>query len=246
MYKNKKTIFISGSSSGIGYHLAKKYKSIGYNIIINGKNISRLKQASISLGKCDYLLGDLTDKKKIEVVINKIKKKYDYIDVLICNLGNSNFEKNNNDFEHALKYNFFSTTNLIDSSTKIFKKNITKIICISSICGEEYVEGAPIGYSIAKSALNFYIKLISNELAKKNITINGIVPGNIIFKGSTWDLKIKNNPIKTRMYIKKNVPINSFGSPNDIFEVCKMISENKSKFITGSLFKVDGGQTKGL
>ena len=39
--------------------------------------------------------------------------------------------------------------------------------------------------------------------------------------------------------------MNSFGSPNDIFQVCKMISENDSKFITGSLFKLDGGQTKG-
>ena len=110
----------------------------------------------------------------------------------------------------------------------------------------EYIDGAPMGYSIAKSALNFYIKLISKELANKNITINGIVPGNIIFKGSTWDLKTKKNPIKTKMYIKNNVPINSFGSPNDIFEVCKMVSENNSKFITGSLFKLDGGQTKSL
>jgi hypothetical protein len=39
---------------------------------------------------------------------------------------------------------------------------------------------------------------------------------------------------------------NAFGSPNDIFEVCRMISENKSKFVTGSLFKLDGGQTKSL
>ena len=128
---------------------------------------------------------------------------------------------------------------------KIFKDNVTKIICISSICGAERID-APIGYSIAKSALNFYIKLISKELAIKKITINGIVPGNIIFDGSTWDSKIKNNPIKIRKYIKNNVPINSFGTPNDIFEVCKMISENKSNFITGSLFKIDGGQTKGL
>jgi NAD(P)-dependent dehydrogenase (short-subunit alcohol dehydrogenase family) len=197
MYK-KKTVFISASSSGIGYHLAKEYKSIGYNVIINGKNISKLKKASVSLDKCSYFLGDLTDKKKIKVTIKKIKK------------------------------------------------NVSKIICISSICGVEYIDGAPLGYSIAKSALNFYIKLISKELANKKITINGIVPGNIIFEGSTWDLKIKQNLIKTKKYIKDNVPANSFGSPKDIFEVCKMISENKSKFITGSLFKLDGGQTKSL
>ena len=246
MYKNKKTIFISGSSAGIGYHIAKGYESMGYNIIINGTNLSKLKKASLSLGKCDYYLGDLTDKKKIKNITKAIKKKYNYIDVLICNLGNSNFKKNNTDFEHAFKYNFYSTTNLIDCSKKIFKKNISKIICISSICGIEYIDGSPIGYSIAKAALNFYIKLISKELANKNITINGIVPGNIIFKGSTWDLKIKKNRIKTKMYIKKNIPTNTFGSPNDIFEVCKMLSENKTKFITGSLFKLDGGQTRSL
>ena len=245
MYK-KKTVFISASSSGIGYHLAKEYKSIGYNVIINGKNLSKLKKASISLDKCSYFLSDLTDKNKIKVIIKKIKKKYKYIDVLICNLGSSNFKKNNDNFEHALKYNFFSTTNLIDYSKTILKKNVSKIICISSICGVECIEGAPMGYSIAKSALNFYIKLISKELVNKNITINGIVPGNIIFEGSTWDLKIKKNPIKTKKYIKDNVPSNSFGTPKDIFEVCKMISENKSKFITGSLFKLDGGQTKSL
>ena len=245
MYK-KKTVFISASSSGIGYHLAKEYKSIGYNVIINGKNLSKLKKASISLDKCSYFLSDLTDKNKIKVIIKKIKKKYKYIDVLICNLGSSNFKKNNDNFEHALKYNFFSTTNLIDYSKTILKKNVSKIICISSICGVECIEGAPMGYSIAKSALNFYIKLISKELVNKNITINGIVPGNIIFKRSTWDLKIKKNYMKTKKYIKNNVPINNFGTPNDIFEVCKMISENRSKFITGSLFKIDGGQTKGF
>ena len=44
MYK-KKTVFISASSSGIGYHLAKKYKSIGYNVIINGRSVSKLKKS---------------------------------------------------------------------------------------------------------------------------------------------------------------------------------------------------------
>ena len=244
MLKSKKTVFISGSSSGIGYYLAKEYQLIGYDVIINGKNLSKLKKASLSLKKCDYFLGDLTNRKKIQILVNKLKKKYNYIDVLICNLGDGTFKKNNQDFEYAFKYNFYTTTNLIDHSHKILKKNVSKIICISSICGLEHIEGAPIGYSVAKSALNFYIKLISKKLAIKKITINGIIPGNIIFKGSTWDLKIKKNSKLIKKYIKKNVPMNSFGSPLDIFQVCKMISENNSKFITGSLFKLDGGQTR--
>ena len=242
MYK-KKTVFISASSSGIGYHLAKKYKSIGYNLIINGTNITKLKKASKKL-ECDHYLGDLTNKKNIQILIKKLKKKYNYIDVLICNLGNSNFDKNHKDLEHAFRYNFYSTSLLVENSKNILKNSKSKIICISSICGLESIEGAPMGYSIAKSALNFYIKLISRDLAKNKITINGIVPGNIYFKGSTWDIKMQQNPKKIKSYIKKNVPINSFGSIDEIFEICKMLSENKTNFITGSLFKLDGGQSK--
>ena len=161
-------------------------------------------------------------------------------------MGNSDYKKNNSNFEYALKNNFLSSVKLIDHSKNILKKNSSKILCISSICGVENINGAPIGYSVAKSALNFYIKLISSELAKSGITINGIVPGNIIFEGSTWEKKMLRNPKKTKLYVKNNVPINKFGSTRDIFEICKMLSENNSKFITGSLFKLDGGQTKSL
>jgi 3-oxoacyl-[acyl-carrier protein] reductase len=244
MFK-KKTIFISASSSGIGFYLAQKYKLLGYNLIINGTNKSKLKKASSRL-KCDYFLGDLTNEKKIRLLVKILKKKYNYIDLLICNLGSSNFNKNNKDYKNAFKYNFFSTTTLIENSKTILKKAKSKIICMSSICGLESIEGAPLGYSVAKSALNFYIKLISRELAKNKIAINGIIPGNILFQGSNWDLKIKDNPKKTKEYIKKNVPINEFGSVNDIFYICKMLSENNSSFMTGSLIKVDGSQTKSV
>ena len=243
MKTKKKTIFISASSSGIGFHLAKKYKQLGYQLIINGKNKIKLKNAAFKLN-CDYFLGDLTNEKKISELVKIIKKKYKFIDILICNLGNSNFKKNNKDFKNAFKYNFYPTIHLVENSKSILKKNKSKIICISSICGLENIQGAPIGYSIAKSALNFYIKLISDELAKSKITINGIVPGNILFEGSTWDLKMKKNPKQTKIYINKNVPVNTFGTVDDIFQICKMLSENNSSFITGSLFKLDGGQTK--
>ena len=179
----KKIVFISASSSGIGFYLAQKYKLLGYNLVINGTNISKLKKASLILN-CDYFLGDLTNERKISSLVKKLKKKYGYIDLLICNLGSSNFKKNNKDYKNAFKYNFHSTTSLVESSKSILKKTKSKIICISSICGVESIEGAPMGYSIAKSALNFYIKLISRDLARNKITINGIVPGNIFFKGA--------------------------------------------------------------
>jgi short-subunit dehydrogenase len=89
MFK-KKTVFISASSSGLGYHLAEKYKSIGYNVIINGKNKSKLKKASLTLG-CDYFLGDLTDKKKIGLLTSKLKNSIDIQELINENNNNSVF-----------------------------------------------------------------------------------------------------------------------------------------------------------
>ena len=74
---NKRTIFISASSSGIGYHLAKKYLLLGYKLIINGQNLSKLKRASKRLNNCDYYLGDLTKENKIQTFVKKIKKNMD-------------------------------------------------------------------------------------------------------------------------------------------------------------------------
>ena len=54
------------------------------------------------------------------------------------------------------------------------------------------------------------------------------------------------NSKKTKKYIKENVPINKFGNINDIFAICKTLSDDTSNYITGSLFKIDGGQTKSL
>ncbi len=245
MYNNKK-VFISGSSSGIGFHLATLYKENNYEVIINGRNLKKVKRASAKLGNCSYLVGDLTKEKNVIKIIKAIKKNFKYIDILICNQGNSEYKSNNLNFKFAFDNNFFSSINLINNSTKILKKNKSKIICISSICGLEVIEGAPIGYSVAKSALNFYIKNISYELAKKGISINGIVPGNIYFEGSTWHKKVIKNSKKIKQYIKKNVPMNKFGNIQDIFKICIMISESTSNYLTGSLFKIDGGQTKSL
>ena len=126
----------------------------------------------------------------------------------------------------------------------ILKENKSKIICISSICGSEMIKNSPLGYSLAKSAINNYVKGMSYILAEKGISINSVAPGNVMFKGSLWDKKIKDNATKTKKYIKHNVPMNKFASIEDIFGVISILLLQESNFITGCTYIVDGGQTK--
>ena len=112
-----KTLFITGSSSGIGFALAKYYSKNNYKVIINGRNLKRLIKASKKLNNCDYIVADMSKAKNIKKVTNEIKK-YKLIDLLIANLGNSNFNKNNKDILYALNYNLLPATNLIEDSKK--------------------------------------------------------------------------------------------------------------------------------
>ena len=244
MLSNKKVAFITGSSRGLGYEIAKKLLKENFLVIINSNNLKSLKKSSNYSKNLHFINGDIRTKKENSKIFKQIKSKYKKIDLLICNYGNSDYKKNHLDLEYAITGNLLATHNSIQNSIKLLKNYNSKIICISSICGIEYIEGAPFGYSIAKSALNTMVKLYANLFAEKGISVNAIVPGNMDFKGSLWRKKLKKNRSKTKKYIKKNVPINKFGSIDDIFLLIKAIISNKTQYLTGSILISDGGQTK--
>ena len=183
-----KKIFISGSTSGIGYQIAKTFSENGCIVGLNGRSHAKLKKAQKSIKNSIPFLFDLTKKKNLENLKSQIKKKFKKLDYLICNIGSSDKKKNHFDIQGSLDRNFFVAVNLIKSLDKLINKK-GKIICISSICGSEYIDGAPFGYSIAKSALNSYVKCISRHYSEKDITVNAVAPGNIFFEGSTWEKK---------------------------------------------------------
>ncbi len=239
----KKTVLITGSSSGIGFGIAKNFLDRGYEIIICSRNTKKLKKASKLLKNCFFVKANLTIEKDIKNMIKKIEIKFKKIDILICNYGNSDFKKNNLDFDYSFKNNFFSTINTIKYSMPILRKKTGRIICISSICGVETIKNAPIAYSVSKSALNSYVKSVSFILSKNGILINSIAPGNIYFKGSIWEKKLKKNKRKIKKFLHENVPMEKFGSIDDIFELCYFLSSEKS-FSTGATFVIDGGQTR--
>jgi len=243
----RKKIIVTGSSRGIGLAIARKLINEGHNVILNGrkkKNLNKLKKEFKNL---NYLIGDFSKPNDAQKVINKSIKILKGIDVLICNVGESKSslpnKENFYEWQKMFKQNFFTSTNAIEAAKKKLIESKGSIICISSICGNELVKGAPITYSTAKAALNFYIKSLSHYLSFQGVKINAVSPGNIFFKGSVWDKKMKKNKNKTKNLIKKTVPLNRFGNVEDVTEIVSYLVSSKSKFITGANFVIDGGQT---
>ena len=83
----------------------------------------------------------------------------------------------------------------------------------------------------------------AKDLAKYNIKINILLPGNILMKNNNWSKKLKANKGKVKKYIKANVPLNTFCRPQQIAEMCDYLLSESGNNITGSKFIIDGGES---
>tara|TARA_B100001540_G_C15797195_1_gene638201 strand:+ start:1014 stop:1769 length:756 start_codon:yes stop_codon:yes gene_type:complete len=243
-----KTALISGSSKGIGLSIAKYLHKEGCNVVLNGRYSKLLKEISNSLGsRSSYFAADVTKISECTKLVNHVIKTFGNIDILICNVGDGSSPKPGkeqiSDWQKMLDINLNSSINLITTSLESLKKTSGSIVCISSIAGIETTD-APIPYSIAKSALNSYVKNISKPFANFGIRINAVAPGNILFKGSIWEKKLENNKNMVLDMISKKVPMNRFGIPDEIASAVVFLSSSLSSFTTGNILVIDGGQTK--
>jgi len=245
-----KNILVTGSSKGIGLGICKQLLKENNRVIITGSKQTNINSAKKILGEKNvyYFCGDLTNIKNIEKLLNFTKKTFSNLDLLVCNLGSGQYKYldqfNSDEWQRVFNINFWSTFNTINKSIKLLGSGKGSIVCISSIVSSYNIIEAPLAYSTAKGMLNRYVNGLTPYLSKKGIRINIISPGNVLFSKSIWEKKLKADKNKTLKYIKNKVPLNKFAEIDDISSMVIYLASDKAKFITGSEFIIDGGQTK--
>lgn len=243
MIQEKQIAFVSGSTKGIGLAIAIKLQSDGYLVIQNSRENIGAKE----IQGMDHLVGDVTKIGDCVDLINEIKVKYGRLDVLVCNVGSGRAISGDSDvgeyWDHYKSLNLDSATFLIESSLNLLKKNRGKVIAISSICADDPRINAPVGYASSKAALQMYMKSMAVKHGRDGLRFNVVSPGNVYFKGSVWDKKLEEDRLGTEKYINDVVPLRSFISAEDIANAASFLISEKAKNITGSILRVDGGQS---
>jgi NAD(P)-dependent dehydrogenase (short-subunit alcohol dehydrogenase family) len=144
-------------------------------------------------------------------------------------------------FEASFNLNFYPTVEVLEGlELNLLSGNYPSITVISSIAGSEDV-GAPIEYSVAKSALDVLIKLYSRR--QPNIRINAIAPGNVDSENSIWRSRKNQNPETFANEYLSSVPLKRLGHVDEISRLAAFIASPISSFITGAVLIADGGQT---
>ena len=109
-----------------------------------------------------------------------------------------------------------------------------RIINISSVVGITGNAGQ-VNYSASKAAVIGMTKSLARELASRKITVNAVAPGFI-----RTDMTMKMDE-KAREAILAKIPLGEMGRPEDIAETVAFLAGDKSEYITGQVFCVDGG-----
>ena len=127
---NKKTIWITGGSTGIGKALAIKFASKGWNVAISARRENLLEEISNNNENIHGFPLDVTDKSKCKEVFGQIKNKFHSIDICFFSTGTWNPKKEKDidveQIEDVFKVNFFGTLNSIKKNYKKIQKDMKK------------------------------------------------------------------------------------------------------------------------
>jgi NAD(P)-dependent dehydrogenase (short-subunit alcohol dehydrogenase family) len=237
--KNK-ICLVTGSNGYIGKIICEKLLKLGAKVIHTD-----IKKNKIKSKNSFFFKADLTSKKEIGILVEKINKKFKKIDILINNAGyvGTSSLKNDNKFsynEEYVKLNLNNTILLTESIIPSLKRSkngsIINICSIYSFLGYDYnlYKGtqmkSPLGYGVSKAGLMHYSKMLSTSLAPK-IRVNSISPGGIF----------RDQPISfVKKYLLKT-PLNRMGNEKDVANAVIFFSSELSSYITGQNLVVDGG-----
>ena len=213
----KKIIWITGASSGIGKALAIKFAEKGWIVAASARRENLLEDLNKFNSNIYSFPLDVTEIENCELVANKIIEKFGGIDICVFGTGmhdpKSEKRFNLNKIREIMEVNYFGTMNSINSIYEYFseKKN-GQISIISSVAGYRGLPAAG-AYCASKAALTSYAESLNFDMKMKNVRVSLISPGFI----------------KTPMTDQNDFPMPMIKSPefaaNEIF---KGLTEKKS------------------
>lgn len=246
--EQKKLAIVTGGGSGIGLAITEKFVQQGIQTIIVGRDEQKLKSATEKLGElCIPFQSDLTNLTAIPSIVNKISKEFGQIDILVNNAG-INLKKEftevtDEEFQQLLMTNVTAVFALSREVVKcMLEKESGSIINISSMASQ-YGIPKVIAYTASKAAIEGMTRAMAVELSPKGIRVNCIAPG---FIATDMSAKALNGDAERKQKVMSRTPMGALGAPADIGDAALFLASDASKYITGVVLPVDGGNSIGF
>ena len=233
-------IILTGATGGIGNSILENLILTGANVLATGTNEEKLNLIKEKYKNVQTEKFDISNHSEIENFINKANDSLGgRVDVLINNAGitrdNLSIRMKDEEWNKVIDINLTSTFLLSKNVIKkMLKSKKGKIINITSIVGHTGNIGQS-NYTASKAGVVAMSKSLALEYGKKNINVNCISPG---FISTEMTDKINDD---YKEVLKSKIPMNRFGTPNDIANTVIFLCSKLSDYITGETIHVNGG-----
>lgn len=242
--EKKRYALVTGASRGIGREIAIKLATeLQYTVLVNYQSNRQAAEETLSRiseqgGQAELLPFDVSDAQAVETAMSEWKTSHpdSIIEVLVNNAGITRdgllLGMPAADWSDVLDTSlngFYNVTKAILQD--LVRHRYGRIINIASVSGVKGTAGQ-VNYSAAKAGLIGATKALAQELAKRKITVNAVAPG-FIETDMTGELDAD--------ALKKLVPLNRFGTAEEVADLTCFLASKKASYITGEVININGG-----
>jgi 3-oxoacyl-[acyl-carrier protein] reductase len=240
-----RVVVVTGGSKGIGKGIAQVFAEKGAKVMIAARGeqeaAAAVEAIQYSGGIADYTLCDVSDYQQVEAMLAKTFETFGSFDILCANAGifpqKKIVEMDPEDWDQVMNVNLKSTFLCVKACIPYFEKSGTgRVVLTSSITGP--ITGYPgwSHYGASKAGQLGFLKTAAMELSRYSVTINAVMPGNIITEG----LEGLGQEYLDTMAV--SIPLKRLGNVRDIGNAVLFFASEEASYITGQTIVVDGGQ----
>ncbi|MGA2412512.1 MAG: 3-oxoacyl-ACP reductase family protein [Candidatus Binataceae bacterium] len=239
-----KNIIVTGATRGIGRAIALdaalRGANVAFNFLKSERAAEELKAAIEAAGvKAMAFQTDAGDLKGVREMVNAVKAAFGRIDGLVNNAGLTRDKllvmMTEDDWGEVIRTNLTGSFNFARAvAFMMMKAKVGSIINITSISGLSGMAGQ-VNYSAAKAGLVGMTKAMAKELGRLGVRVNALALG-FIETDMTAAL-----PAANREAALKMIPLERFGTVQDVAPVAAFLLSDAAAYITGAVIQVDGG-----
>lgn len=238
-----KVALVTGASRGIGRAIALKLAQEGADLIVTATSLERAQKTAEEIA----LMGrsvlpykvDVSNTAEVEDLFKALMERFGTLDILVNNAGITRdgllMRMKDDEWDAVLDTNLKGTFTCTREAIKLMAKAKSgRVVNISSVVGE-MGNGGQANYCASKAGVIGFTKAVAREYAKRNITVNAITPGFI----ETDMTGVLSDSIREELL--KQIPVNRFGSPEDIANAVYFLVSDLGRYVTGHVLAVNGG-----